>query len=422
MTPGEPSGSRLARWLGLLGLAGQRIRRRATTGTVNRVTLAIGIVALAVALLVVVTGISIGLATQSTVSGSDVQYWIVPESSTTLTTVVTVRGPQLGDVHDTSAEIERLDGVTGATPVLIDIVRMRAPGSEQPEYVLGVGIIPRRSGETVSGISTAPLTPGDPHFAGGSYAGEFTGEVILSPAAATVLNASTGNDLAVASPASGEVQYSGFAVTDVSESGFQTVGGNLPVAVVHLSELQTLTGAATGDQADQMLVRTNDPSVKPALRAVYPEAEVVARRSLNSQQVIDSELPLAISLTALLAGLVIAGLFVATTMGLEVEADRQLLAVLAAVGISERGRLLVVAATTLTIALAGGMIGIVLGALGIVLVNYVATTQFALPAIARLHPLLLGYGLGVALVMGLLAVPYPVLVARRTEILEELTR
>ena len=422
MSPAESTDSRSARWRGLIGVAVQRVRNRATDGRINRLTLAIGIVAFAIALLVVITGIGAGLATQSTVYGSGVDYWIVPESSTTLTTVVSVRGPQLGDVHDAHAEIERIDGVAGATPVLVDIVRMRAPASERPEYVLGIGIVPAGGDEEVAGISTAGFTPGDPHYADGSYDGELTGEVILSPAAATILNASAGEALAVGSPVSGEVSYSEFTVTGVSEEGFRTAGGNLPVAVFHLSELQTLTGAAEGDQADQMLVETNAPGVESSLRNVYSDADVVARQGLNPQQVLDSDLPLAITLTALLVGLVIAGLFVATTMSLEIEADRRRLALLAAIGISERGRLLVVAASTLAIALLGGVVGVVLGIGGILLVNLLATTQFGLPAIARPHPLLVVYGLGVALVVGLLATPYPLLIARRTAIREELIR
>lgn len=419
---GDDAGSSLARWRGLFGLATQLLRGRAVAGPTNRITLSIGIVTLAVALLIIVTGISAGLATQSTVYGDAIDYWIVPKSATTLTTVVTVRGPQLGDVHETSTDIERIDGVSHVTPVLVDIVRLRAPDSEHPEYILAVGVIPAKSGTDISGIETTALSPGDPHFADGRYDGPLTGEVILSPAAAELMNASRGDDLVVASPASGEIQYSPFAVTRISEANLQTVGGDLPVAVFHLSELQTLTGAAEGDQADQLLVETTDPGVKPALQQVYPDASVIARQSLNPQQVIDSDLPLAISLTALVAGLVIAGLFVTTTMGLEIEADRQLLAVFAAVGISQRGRLIVVATTTLGIALVGGICGVVLGLAGIVLVNAIATTQYALPPIARLHPLLIVYGLGVALSMGLLAVPYPLFVAARSSISEELMR
>jgi putative ABC transport system permease protein len=420
MTDEVGTGSRVARWRGLIGLAGRRVFGRATEQSTNRVSLAILIVALAVALLVVVTGISVGLASQSTVYGNDVDYWVVPESGTSLTTVVSVQGPQLGAVHTRSNEIESIAGVSASTPVLIDVIRMRGPESESPEFILGVGIIPEQGAMTDLGVPTRPLTPSDPYYADGTYDGEFTGEVVLTPAAASLLNASAGEDLVVGSPASGDVRYSDFSVTAVSDSGMRTFGGDVPVAVVHLSELQSVTGAASDDQADQILVRTNSPDVKANLEEMYPSGNVVAREGLNLQQVVDSDLPLAIAVTALIVGLVVAGLFVATTMGLEVEADREFLMILEAIGVTSRGRLLVVSVTTIAIAMCGGVLGTILGFGGILGLNLVLTTQFGMPAVAQLHPLLVLYALLVALGIGVLSTPYPVIVARKTETREGL--
>lgn len=420
MSRGE-SGSRRARWLGLVGLACRRLLGR-TGGGLNRVTLAVSVVGLTVALLVVVTGISVGLTTQATVSADDVDYWITPDAGTSLTSVVSVRGPQLGDVHPATAEIRAIDGVRTASPVLVEILRLRAPDSTEPEYVLGVGVVPPEGGMRVAGLSTDPLRPGDPRYGTGEYDGEVTGEVVLSPAAATLLNASAGDALAVGSPATGAVRYADFEVTAVDAADARPLGGNVPVAVVHLSELQELSGAARADQADQLLVRTDAGGLKAQLAGVYPDATVVARGSLDAGAVLSSDLPLAMGVAALVITVVVAGLFVATTMGLEVETDRRFLAVLAAVGVSRRGRLLVVAATTVALAALGGIVGVALGAAGIVGLNAGLTAALGLPAVAHLHPLLVAYGLAVALLTGLLAVPYPLLVARGTATSEVLAR
>lgn len=420
MTLADSGGSRLARWQGLVRLAGRRLLGRAKTGSFNRVTLTVVVVAVAVALLVVVTGISMGLAAESTIQGSDAEYRIVPESGTSLTSVVSVSGPQLGGVHDATDEILRIDGVRAATPVLIDVVRLRGPDSTEPEYVLGLGVVPPGNSMHVAGLPTGELTAGDPHYGSGSYDGPMTGEVLLSPAAATVLNASAGENLVVGSTTSGRVEYSGFRVTAVSDSGTRTLGGNIPVAVFHLSELQTLSGAANGDQADHVLVQSNQKGLRSQLSAVYPEATVLERGGFNAQQVVRSDLPLAISGSALLVAVLVSGLFVATTMGLEVETDRELLAVLTAVGISRRSRLLVIGATTVGLTAVGGLLGIVVGFTTAVLLNVGLGTMFGLPAVVQFHPLLAVYGFAVAIATGLVALPYPLHVARRSETVEVL--
>lgn len=402
-------------------MATRRVLGQATAGFPNRTSAAIGIVAVAVALLVVVTSVSAGLAAGTTVRGEDVDYWILPETESTAATVVTVEGTQLGDVHANTARIREIDGVGSATPVLVELVQMRVQGGDTTEWVLGIGVVPNARGTAIAGVSTRAMGGGDPYYADGKYDGAFTGQVVLSPAAASILNASAGDGLRVSSPASIRIAQS-FAVTAVSETGLDTVRGQVPVAVFRLSELQAYTGAAEGDQADQILVRTNRPGVKPALEAAYPEATVVARSGVTTRQVLDADLPLAMSLTAFVVGIVVAGLFVATTMGLTVEADRRELAVLATLGFSTRARLGLVAATTVLVTLAGGVLGLVVGVLGVVAVNLVATTQLGVAPIALLHPLLVPYGLGVALAMGLVAMPYPVLLARRTDTLAELGR
>lgn len=418
MSPAEEmDGARLARWRSLVGLASRFLTARGGVGRSSRGVLAISIVALAVASLVLVTSISVGIASQSTVYGDDVDYWITPRSTDTLSTVLTQEGAQLGDVHSRTAQVQRIDGVQAASPVLLEIVRMRGVHSTRPEYVLAVGVIPPRDGLRVVGLSTTSLSPGDPYYANGTYDGRFTGEVVLSRGAAALLNASAGDGLAIGSPISGEVEYS-FATRSTGSASISSVRGDVPVALMHLSELQALTGARTGDQADQFLVRTSEPGVKSELSQVFPDATVTARRGATTTQLVDAELPLAVSVAALLISLVVAVLSIATTMGLEIEHQRRTLAIFEAVGIARYGRLLFVTGLTVGIAMVGGLIGVGLGTLSALAMN--AIDPQGVETIAAVRPMLVGYGLIVALIAGVLAVPYPLLIALRTTPLEEL--
>jgi putative ABC transport system permease protein len=73
------------------------------------------------------------------------------------------------------------------------------------------------------------------------------------------------------------------------------------------------------------------------------------------------------------------------------------------------------------IALSGAAVGVLVAAVGSWGINVALTALFASIPIVVFHPLFIIYALCVALVIGMLAVPYPLLLARRTDVLGELT-
>ena len=403
----------------LVALVGVGVRR--SLGRVRvapqRVLLSVVGVALAVGLMVAVTGVSLGLASQAVVEGEDVDYWVVPENADVESLAVSTGGVKLGGVHAASERLAADPRVEYATPVLLELLPVRDATTGERTYVLAVGVVARQGGE-VLGVPTDQLTPGDPHYANGSYGGPWTGEVVLNGAAATVTNASTGTTLALARSDGNR----SLTVVDTATGGSATPAGSTPIAVVHLSELQSLTGATEGDQADQVLVSTTDRGVRDRIEALYPRTTVVTRSGLGAQRVTASNLPLAVAVAALVAAVVVGVLFVTTLMGLEVSADRRQLATLAALGFSGRSRAVLVAVETLTVSVLGGLVGLLLGSLAILGINAVAATPTGAGAVARFDPLLAGYALAVAAVIGLVGAVYPVLLGRRTDPLEVVAR
>ncbi len=404
-------GSRRARWLGVVGLGLRRLRTRATRTAPRQVAFTVTGVAVPVALLLVVTSVSLGLAAGGTVASPDVDYWIVPESGGG-SAVVPVEGPRFGRTHEAAARLADREDVADATPVLLELLRFEAGGTA--EYVLAVGVVPGEAPLEVSGVSTAGLTPGDPHYAGGAYDGLRTDEVALSTGAAGLLGVSAGDDVRARTGAGGNRTLT---VAGVSGAG---PGGDLPVAVVHLAELQTLSGAAADDAADQLLVRTTDPSVRPALERVYPRSTVVARGGLGVGRVAVSALSEALVAAPLAVALVVGALSAATTMGLAVAAASAERAVLAAVGFSGRSRAVLLAVEALALSLLGGALGVTLWWLALPLANRVAGRVVADATVARHHPELVAYGLAAAAAIGLLVLPYLLLVGRRTTTVEGL--
>lgn len=397
----------------LLGLAFARVRGRFRIAP-QRVLLAVLGVGVAVGLMVSVTGVSLGLASQSVVQSDNVDYWLVPEQASVESIAVSTGGPRLGDVHRTSQQIAADDRVDYVTPVMLELVPVRDATTGDRKYVFAIGVVPE-SGQSVLDLPADRLETGDPYYQDGSYNGRWTGEAVLNTAGATVTNASAGSKL---TPASGNRSLS---VMNVSSGGMATAGGSIPVMLVHLSELQALTGSTTGDTADQLLVSTNDPAVRSSLEGKYPGTTVVTRSGLSSQTVSASNLPLAVAIAALVSAVVVGVLFVTTLMGLEVSADRQQLGALAAIGFSQRSRSLVVAAETIIISILGGIAGIGIGLVGITGVNRLSGRLFSVDAVAVFEPQLAGYALLVATGIGLVGALYPVWLSRRGDISEVLS-
>jgi len=409
--------SRRKRWAGLIGVGLRRIQEKAFVTESRRIALSVSGVAIAIALMLIVTGVALGLSSQTTVGGESVDYWITPEAGSTSTMVVSTDGPQFGAVHSTTARLTAKEEVAYATPVLMQAMEMHTPGGkDESEYIIVIGVVAQADVE-VAGLSAGPLTLGDPHYANGTYNGPWTGEAVVSPAAADLLNATNGTSLL--STRGGQANQT-LTVSAVGDGDVSTGMGQLPVVLVHLSEAQQLSGATADDQADQILVDTNSRNVKSELENVYPRSTVMARSGLTAHNM-SSGLPLAIAVAALCVAIIVGTLFVGTTMGLEITADQQQYALLGALGLPWRSRAVVVLVQALTVTVVGGVFGLALGYLGIAATNQLAQQYIAPTAIAVIHPMLIVYGMGVAVLIGLLAAPYLLWLTKRTPILEQLT-
>ncbi|MFC6716027.1 FtsX-like permease family protein [Natrialbaceae archaeon GCM10025810] len=394
---------------------GAQLRRRP-----GRIAVTVGLVAVTIALLVVVTGISVALA-GGTTTNDEVDLRVTPHDGGTLSPVVGVEGPRLDDVHERTATIDDRADVDYATPVLLEIVQVRTVDGGEPTNVLAVGVVPGEETPPVAGISTARLDPGDPYYAGGDYDGSQTGDVVLSSGAADQLNASTADPLLIRSPRSGAVSQS-HEVTAVDDAATTGVTGDLPIVVLRLSELQTLTGAAEEDLADQVLVGTESAEAKAAIEETYPDATVESGDASGLAELREDDLALATSVTMLVVGIGICTLFIATTSGLLVERERRTLAVLTAVGFPRRSRLAIISVMSLSLTVVGGVVGIVLGYAGIALTNAVAMATVTSSPIAATDPRFIPYGLSVAIIAGVLALPYPLYLATNTDVIAELQR
>ncbi|GAA0675683.1 ABC transporter permease [Natronoarchaeum mannanilyticum] len=415
---------RRSRWRGLFGISATRLWKQATTTRTGRMAASTGAVALTIAILLVVTGIALALANAGVVSQADAEATVVPERGETLSDVGGVEPAQLGAANERAAQLREREGVDHASPVLVETVRLESAGGgdgDESGLVLLVGVVPDDEERTVAGLPTTGLEPGDPHYADGSYDGPRTGELVLSDAAAERLDAAENEEFRVAGNRTATDRTT-FGVAEIDAAAGNERDADVPVALVHLSELQSISGASAGELADRVLVWGDADAAAAAGEDAYPNATVETAGGTDPSQLFDDGLAFATSLIALVVGVAICAAFVATTMGITVNEDRRMLAVLEAIGFPTHSRLAVVGVSTLVTTLLGAVLGIVGGVLGVLAVDAVAGATVASRTVAIVHPLFVPYAFAVALVSGLVAVPYPLVVAARTNVLEEVGR
>lgn len=410
---------KLARLRGVMGFSVQYAVRRLVRAESRQTALAVAGVAIAVAMVLSVTSVAIGLTAPST-SGSGT-YWIVPEDSAS-SVVTDVGQQQLGQVHRTTERIEQFDGVTAATPVLTTTAGVDRRDGRQ--YLFVIGVVPSNASGTgatagrILGLSTTSLSPGDPNFANGSYDGPRTGEVVISEAAAEALAVTSGTSFSLATGATSANRT--FHVTAVEQPRSPGVG-QLPVAVVHLSELQEITGGTSADAADRIRVTVSEPTVVNRLAGLYPQTNVLSEAALRRQQLVDSRMTVAVAVAAFVVAVAIGGLFVATTMGFELAAEYRSRAVMRAIGFSRETLVAVVAVQTLLVCSLGGLLGVLLWLVVTGAINLGATSLLSTGAVAVVRPELALAGLGAAVVVGVLTLPYLLVVSQRTTASEALS-
>ncbi|WP_394739919.1 FtsX-like permease family protein [Natronococcus roseus] len=395
---------RSSRWWGLLAVAVTLVRTQLTTAR-GRTLATILVVALTVANLVLVTGVALALADDGE-ADHDADARIVADDADIHGSVTGVEPPRLGESPDRAERIADRDGVDHASPVLREPIRVDTPEVDGSAYLLLVGVVPGDEPSTVATLPTADLE--------GERPPADDDALVLSRAAAADLGVEPGDELALEGAEHRESATVG-AVEDGSDD-------EPPVALVHLEILQSLSGAEGSGLADEVLIWGEDDAIREGATEAYPDASLEGDGAADVRALFGDGLALATSALALVVALGLCSLLVATTAGMRVEADRRTLATLGAVGFPTESRLAVVATTTIATATAGALLGTGLGVVGVRVTNAVATATVAPEAVAALHPLLVPYALAVAVVSTLVALPYPLALAARTDALAEVGR
>lgn len=396
--------------------------------------LAVAAIASAVSLPVVLVSVGGGVAAHELSDLENTGYQLVVSTAV-------VHG--IDHAHEDEAKLLALPNVVNAAPILsIEIDVFNSSGNLSP--ILAEGVVPSQFvptlGPTEQGLFPVPLPLGDPndtiHYAGGSYSGPATYDVLVSSTYAKTFHVRTGSTV-VLSPTTNASLGRRYNVTGIIQPPlptFQPTGAY--TAVVLLSNLQVLTGYANGphavvtDAADtiEVVVAPSAAASPGSLAAVAREVQSVFRlysvTTLSSQaaqlQTADGVLTgfyLALSSVGLSIGL----LFLALILVRRVERERRAIGIRRAIGVPGSYVAWAILGNGAILSGTGGVLGVIVG---LVVVRGLATwgtsTVQEAAQLAEFSPIFLTELVASVVVLSALASLAAVRAAWRVDLLEAL--
>lgn len=337
----------------VVGLAGAQLRFYRLPSA-----LAVAGVALAVLLMVLLTGLGHGVTTAGTegLDWLDQDLWVSAGPIEVAPGAVGgVKNPLL-DAHTTADRIAARDDVRRAEALAFQAVYV-SPNTSAFVTVVGVG------GTGNSSSINLHEGPGfhepDVHYANGTYAGPMTHEVIIDERTAAMFDVAVGDSLYIGGTIATAREHR-FEVVGISPT-FSTFLGTATVTL-HLSELQTLTGTTGTDPASLIAVSTAPNADREAVAAdlerEYPGYSVRSNREQLRAVLGRQSSVLASAVALVVVALLVGTALVVNVLGLLVHHQRTELAALRAAGVRSRTLLGVVGGQAVAIGLLGGGLGL----------------------------------------------------------------
>ncbi|WP_256546730.1 ABC transporter permease [Halobellus inordinatus] len=303
------------------------------------------------------------------------------------------------DAHSVSAEIEQRDTVKTAVPMAFQTVYVSPNGSEF-DTLIGTGA-PARGG-SVQITAGQEFSSRDIHYADGTYNGSMTHEVVISPQTAELYHVSVNDSLYIGGTI-GSAQRNEFRVVGISPTFSQFLG--TPTVILHLSELQEITGTTANDKATMITVDVADDAavaaVESDIQAAYPEYQVRTNRE-QLQATLERQAVLIAAGGSLVILAAIAGIALTTNLLLSlVYQQRETLAALRAQGAAASTLVGVVGTQALLLGVGGGILGAALTVPAIQVLNIAADAIVGFENVVSIQPRILLGGIVIALVIGI---------------------
>lgn len=305
------------------------------------------------------------------------------------------------DSHEVAADISDRDGVRTAVPMAFQTVYV-GTDEDQLEPMVGTGA-PTES-PLVSIADGEPFSNREPHYAGGSYDGPMSHEVIIDKQTADTYDVDIGDTLHIGGSLAA-ARNNEFEVVGISPTFARFLGA--PTVTVPLSELQTITGTSGTDSATLITISLEDDAtleeVQADIEAAYPEYEVQTNReqlrSVAAQQATLIAGAVVLVALALLTGTALTS----SLLALFVHQHRTEFATLSALGVSRQTISGIVVAQSLVITFSGWIFGIGATVPSIALLNKVGEVLVGFDSLVVIEMWVLLVSGGIAIGIGIFA-------------------
>ncbi len=364
----------------------------------SRTTLTFLAIGVSVAFAILLISVAVGLNQEnSALVDSQTNFWIIPEGSGVLDPVTNSEKTMLGNAHQRIDEIKSSPDVKSAAPVLNKVLYA---AKNEPEMVLGLGVIPDGSGT----FSQDALTPGDPHF----YGNDWTREVEVNGKLSKLLGVEKGDLVHLGAYPGNIMNSTPFKITAIVDSAEFS---NAPVVIMHLSELQELTGNLKGDRVNQITVRGEN--LMPLLQAYFPDAVILSEADYYAHTLTEDKRILATATAVTLVSFIMGILFISSAMIFSVNEKQKEFAVMRAIGISNRSIMKIILYESVMISLLGGAAGVLMGILGRYALNEAMRSYFDMDIVLSSNPLIPLMVFSAAIIAGMISGIVPAILSRK---------
>lgn len=388
---------RLHRTAAVVGLAAARVRRNP-----RRSLLAVTGIALAVLSVTVLASVGAGVVEtgEQKFDQSGRDLWVSGGPMELQPSQASPVTNSLVDAHELAADMRAREGVATATPMAFQAVYVgRTPDDLQ--LVTGAGL-PRAHDESAVAITDGEgLDRDDPHYANGTYEGPMTNEVLIDPRTAERLNVSVGETLYIGGSRA-SAGDNRFTVAGISPTFSQFLGSE--TVILHLSELQELTGTTGADRAAFITLSLTDDAdtraTKQRLERAYPDLEIQTNRE-RFRGIVRGQGLLIGSAVALVALAVVAGFALTVNLLLlTVSQQRTELATLRALGLRPRVLAGLIGSQGLILGTVGGLLGLAATPLCVAVLNRVIARLVGFDSLLATPPALYLAGATIAVGIG----------------------
>lgn len=322
------------------------------------------------------------------------------------------------NAHDLANQINQRDDVRTSVPLSFQTVYVSTNESSY-ETVVGVGG-PGRGG-SVQIVAGDELSRRDVHYADGEYDGPMTNEVIIGQRTAEMFNVSVGDTLHIGGTVA-DARRNEFTVVGISPTYSRFLG--TPTVIMHLSELQEITGSTGTDSASLITVRLDKDASPEAVAAEIEKSHPGYTVRTNREQLaatLERQAVLLASGASLIILAVIAGLTLTVNLMLGIVYQQRCeFAALQAIGLSQWTLLGVLVVQAIILGTIGGLLGIGLTLPLATGIDAVAAALVGFDNVVRIPRFALIGGFGMAFVMSIVGAIAAGWRLQRLEVLDQL--